>query len=209
MNIFKSILKLIGIILSYIYPPKLHLYINKFWMHIYSAWVSREFCHIGKHVLFHPHVTFANKQLISIGNNCFFNKNVILATHPQQGTSQEEPLLIIGDSCNFGIGTHISTSNKIIIGKGVLTGRNVVISDNSHGDPNNTINHDTIPEKRPLYSKGPILIGNNVWIGEHVVITANITIGDNSIIGANAVVSHDVLPNSIVGGVPAKYINKY
>ncbi|RRF95924.1 MAG: hypothetical protein DUD27_07125 [Lachnospiraceae bacterium] len=35
-----------------------------------------------------------------------------------------------------------------------------------------------------------------------------VTIGDNSVIGANAVVIHDVNPNSIVAGVPAKIIKK-
>ena len=52
----------------------------------------------------------------------------------------------------------------------------------------------------------PIKIGNNVWIGAKATILGNVMIGDNSIIGAGAVVTHDVEPNSIVGGVPAKLI---
>jgi maltose O-acetyltransferase len=50
------------------------------------------------------------------------------------------------------------------------------------------------------------MIGNGVWIGANVFIGPGINIGDNSIIGANSVVVKDVLPNSIVGGVPAKLI---
>ena len=49
-------------------------------------------------------------------------------------------------------------------------------------------------------------IGNDVWIGEGVLILDGVRIGDGAIIGAGAVVTKDVLPYSIVGGVPAKLI---
>ena len=49
-------------------------------------------------------------------------------------------------------------------------------------------------------------IGNDVWIGSNVLILPGIHIGDGSIIASGAVVTKDVLPYSIVGGVPAKVI---
>lgn len=60
---------------------------------------------------------------------------------------------------------------------------------------------DVIPQK-----KGNITIEDFAWIGANVLINPGITIGANSIIGANSVVTKDVLPFSIVGGVPAKLI---
>lgn len=57
-------------------------------------------------------------------------------------------------------------------------------------------------------NKGNITIGNDVWIGYEAVILAGVTIGDGAIIGARAVVTKDVLPYTIVGGVPAKPIKK-
>lgn len=57
-------------------------------------------------------------------------------------------------------------------------------------------------------NKGDIVIGNDVWIGYEAVIMAGVTIGDGAIIGARAVVTKDVLPYTIVGGVPAKQIRK-
>ncbi|HNV01499.1 MAG TPA: DapH/DapD/GlmU-related protein [archaeon] len=54
----------------------------------------------------------------------------------------------------------------------------------------------------------PIVIGDWVWVGTNTVIMGGVTIGNNSIIGANAVVTHNIKPNLIVAGVPAKVIGK-
>ncbi len=52
----------------------------------------------------------------------------------------------------------------------------------------------------------PVIIGDNVWIGASVTIVPGVTIGDNAIIAAGAVVTKNVEPNTVVGGVPAKFI---
>ena len=49
-------------------------------------------------------------------------------------------------------------------------------------------------------------IGNDVWIGRRVIIMMGVKIGDGAVIGAGAVVTKDVLPYSVVGGIPAKLI---
>jgi carbonic anhydrase/acetyltransferase-like protein (isoleucine patch superfamily) len=55
----------------------------------------------------------------------------------------------------------------------------------------------------------PLSIGNDVWIGEDVIITAGCRqIGDGAIIGARSVVTRDVLPFTLVAGVPAKVLRK-
>ena len=62
------------------------------------------------------------------------------------------------------------------------------------------------PNDRPLYSKGPIIIGDCVWIGERAVILGGVKIGNGAIIGANSVVTHDVPENGIAVGCPARII---
>ncbi len=51
---------------------------------------------------------------------------------------------------------------------------------------------------------GPIIIEDNCLIGSNAQILPNVTIGHDSIIGVGSVVINDVLPNSIVMGVPAR-----
>lgn len=57
-------------------------------------------------------------------------------------------------------------------------------------------------------NKGDIIIGNDVWIGYEAVILAGVTIGDGAVIGTRALVTKDILPYTIVGGVPARPIRK-
>ena len=51
------------------------------------------------------------------------------------------------------------------------------------------------------------VIEDNVFVGPGVVILGNVKIGHDSIIGANAVVLEDVLPYSVVGGIPARLLS--
>jgi len=53
-----------------------------------------------------------------------------------------------------------------------------------------------------------VTIGHDVWVGHGVTITAGVRIGDGAVVGAGAVVTKDVVPYTIVGGVPAKPIRR-
>jgi serine acetyltransferase len=49
-------------------------------------------------------------------------------------------------------------------------------------------------------------IGHDTWIGHGSLIKAGVKIGNGAVIGQGSVVTKDVLPYSIVAGVPAKLI---
>lgn len=55
---------------------------------------------------------------------------------------------------------------------------------------------------------GPITIGPGCWIGTNATIIGNVHIGANSIVGAGSLVNRDVMPNTIVAGIPAKVISE-
>lgn len=65
---------------------------------------------------------------------------------------------------------------------------------------------DVSIRKQGMYSKGGIVIENDVWIGTHCVILDGVKIGRGSVIAAGAVVTRDVLPYSIIAGVPGRCI---
>lgn len=54
----------------------------------------------------------------------------------------------------------------------------------------------------------PVLIKRGAWVSVNCVLLPGVTIGENAIVAAGAVVTKDVLPETIVGGVPAKFIKK-
>lgn len=116
------------------------------------------------------------------------------------------PIFLKGN-VSIGKGTYINSYSHIKTGSNskVRIGVYCEISYNVHIW---AISHDI------LYPTGPnrklvekdITIGDYVWIGANVFIKEGVYIGSHSIIGANSVVTKDVLPNTLVAGVPAKII---
>ena len=69
-----------------------------------------------------------------------------------------------------------------------------------------TENHPLDPKERKGLIGKPIHIKKNAWIGANATILPGVTIGENAVVAAGAVVSKDVPDNTIVGGIPAKFI---
>ena len=126
----------------------------------------------------------------------------VIETCPVNGHEAE---LKIGNNVSLGEYSHITCANKVTIGNSVLTGRFVLITDNSHGNSTKD-SADIAPLAREIHSNGPVCIGDNVWIGDKVTILPNVTIGKGCIIAANAVVTKDIPEYSVAAGVPAKVI---
>ncbi len=105
--------------------------------------------------------------------------------------------ITIGKNVFINSGCKFQDQGGITIGDGSLIGHNVVMA---------TLDHDFAPEKRSNLHPAPIVVGKNVWIGSNATVLAGVTIGDGAIVAAGAVVTKDVTANTIVGGVPAKFI---
>ena len=107
--------------------------------------------------------------------------------------------ITVGEGVFINACCHFQDHGGVTIGNGCQIGHNVVFA---------TLNHGLAPEKRKSTYPAPIVLGKNVWIGSNATILQGVTIGDNSVVAAGAVVTKDVAANTVVGGVPAKFIKK-
>lgn len=204
----KNILFNFGKILAIIYPHRLSWNINQIIMYIYSGYKSKQFSSFGKHSTITP-VTrnIFGAKYIKIGDNVTIGKGVTLSAWDKYLGQRFKPSLVIGNNSSVGDHSHITTVNSIKIGNNVRMGKKILITDNAHGASSFEL-LDIAPNKRPLFSKGPVIIDDNVWIGEKSSIMPGVHVGKGVIIAANSVVTKDVPSYCVVAGVPAIVIKK-
>uniref|UniRef100_A0AB33JUS4 Acyltransferase n=2 Tax=unclassified Prevotella TaxID=2638335 RepID=A0AB33JUS4_9BACT len=206
----KKILDSLITIVVKLYPKVLHDRFVRLQDKVFSAWIKKSLGYVGQNSFIHLGVSIGGggEKNITIGENCDIAGHTLLECWTKFNNQQFTPRLVIGDNCHIGEYNHITAIDEVIIGKGVLTGRYVLISDNNHGTTSFTDLQEE-PIKRVVTSRGPVRIGDNVWIGDKVAILSGISIGEGAVIGANAVVTKDVPPYSVVAGVPAKVIQTF
>lgn len=105
--------------------------------------------------------------------------------------------ITIGENVFINACCHFQDHGGVTIGDGCQIGHNVVFA---------TLNHGLAPEERSHTYPAPIILGRNVWVGSNATILQGVTVGDNAVIAAGAVVTKDVAANTVVGGVPAKFM---
>ncbi len=105
----------------------------------------------------------------------------------------------------IGERTYVQSYSNLVTGKKscIRIGRNCKIA---HNVTIRALSHDREDPDNAVEDN--ITIGDGVWIGANAVIVEGRAIGNNAIVGANAVVTKDVMPNVIVGGVPARPIRR-
>ena len=131
----------------------------------------------GEGCIFSPGVKILTPNQISIGNNTFLGRNVMISTSRSGGS-------------------------PISIGNDVMLAQNVQVIGGNH-----EFKSLDLPMRLQGEGKqGAISIGNDVWLGAGCIVLTGVTIGDGSIVAAGSVVTKDVAPYSIVGGNPAKFI---
>ena len=105
----------------------------------------------------------------------------------------------LGKGVFINAGCQFQDQGGITIGDDTLIGPKTVIA---------TLNHDMRPDKRANMHPTPVQIGSRVWIGASCTILPGVTIGDGAVVAAGAVVTKDVASNTVVGGVPARFIKR-
>ena len=157
----------------------------------------------------------------TIGEGCTLRdfgiiySRTILSDHVQTGHHylvREETTV----GSNTLIGSNVIIENKCKVGSnvsiqsGVYIPTHCVIEDNVFLGPNAVLTNDKYigyqdPRKQELEG---VIIEKYASIGANSTILPGVRIGRKAVVGSGAVVTHDVPPETVVVGVPAKPIKK-
>ncbi len=106
--------------------------------------------------------------------------------------------ITIGNDSIIGERAVLDGREKLIIGNHVAISSEVMIYNSEH-----SIEHEDFVAKN-----APVEIEDYCFIGPRVIILPGVKIGKGAVVAAGAVVTKDVVPFTIVGGVPAKVISE-
>lgn len=103
----------------------------------------------------------------------------------------------IGNRVLIMPGCLMMSAGGITIDDDVMIAANVQLISNNHDLAN-----------RWIITCKPVHICRRAWIGAGATILPGVTVGENAVVGAGSVVTHDVEPDTIVAGNPARVIKR-
>jgi acetyltransferase-like isoleucine patch superfamily enzyme len=151
--------------------------LSKVWLRLKMLILKPAFSKYGRHFIFDPN-GFYNFQNIQVGDD-----------------------VSIGDDAIF-----LCSNSKIIIGNKVMFGPKVSVLGGNHNTSIVGKFMYDIQEKRPGDDLD-VVFEDDIWVGTGAIILKGVNVGRGSIVAAGAIVNKDVLPYSVVGGIPAKLIS--
>lgn len=121
-----------------------------------------------------------------------------------EGSRVNTPITVVR-AHNVKIGKRVIVMNGCLM----MSAGGITIDDDAQIAANVQLisnNHDLVD--RMVITCKPVHICRRAWIGAGATILPGVTVGENSVVGAGSVVTHDVEPNTIVAGNPARVIRK-
>ncbi|NTE00903.1 sugar O-acetyltransferase [Agrobacterium tumefaciens] len=170
-------------------------------------------------------VTSAHPQIAELRKSSYATIQLV-----QQMNSSADPFTIneflgkiIGEKIDESVAVfpplYINNGKHLSIGRNVfinfdctfLTLGGIEIEDNVLIGPKVSLlseSHPLAAADRNALVPGKIHIKKNAWIGANAMILPGVTIGENAVVAAGAVVAKNVDDNTLVGGVPARFIKQ-
>ncbi|MDQ3399131.1 MAG: hypothetical protein M3511_15470, partial [Deinococcota bacterium] len=192
----------------------------------YRYWKGR-LKHLGVNVLIDTGIYFQNPGFISIDDNCWIDKNVIVLAGPDSSGREiialenkaypgEPGVVHIGKRVHVGPGCTISgIAAGVFIGDDCGVSAHTKIYAFSHHyrskkNPSDTsvIFSPLVAHDKQCLMRGPVAIGDNTGIALNVVILPGVAIAKNCFVAINSVVFRGSYPqNSVLAGNPAKRVD--
>jgi acetyltransferase-like isoleucine patch superfamily enzyme len=121
------------------------------------------------------------------------------------------PGAIVGEDCNICdhvfIENDVRIGNRVTVKSGVQLWDGLMLEDDVFVGPNATFANDRFPRsKEHSTPHNQTIVRRRASVGANATVLPGIVVGANAMIGAGAVVIHDVPPNAIVVGNPARIV---
>jgi sugar O-acyltransferase (sialic acid O-acetyltransferase NeuD family) len=115
------------------------------------------------------------------------------------------PTSVCSPMAEVGAGSQLLPGS--VLNAGARLGLNVILNSGA------IVEHDCVLQDHVHVATGAVLastvsVGAGVHVGVGSTVREKITIGEGAVIGAGAVVVKDVLPHTVVFGVPARFARK-
>lgn len=164
---------------------------------------ENSFYHFGENIDLAENIVLQGVDKIYLGNNIIIKQGCEIAINLKYYNKSIKCNLKIDDNSFFNRYVCIETFNEIFIGKYVMFGPQVYISDKDH-----EYEYFEAPPMLQGYlqNSNKIIIKDGAWIGAGSKIIGNVTIGFGSVVGANTVVVKDIPNHCLVTGTPGKII---
>ncbi|MEZ5039071.1 MAG: hypothetical protein R2828_04240 [Saprospiraceae bacterium] len=179
---------------------------------------------LGRNVKIEAGVHFQNPAYISIDDNCWIDKAVIIMGGPDKSKREKKYInnekfkfkpgeVVIGKNVHIATNVIISGIGGISIGNnsGIASGSKIYSFSHHYRSFQSPVGKEVfyspmVPSEKQVMIEGPITMGENVGMGFNTIILPGTIIGDRSFIVVGSVVYGSFPPNSFVSGNPAKRI---
>lgn len=187
---------------------------------------SRRLKRLGKNVRIDCGVYFQNPKYISIADNAWIDRGVIILAGPDESdrsrrTLENPDFPLQRGEVHIGRNTHIapyciiSGISGVYVSDDCCFSASVKVYSFSHHYRSDEMPGDTGynfgssgTHRNQFMIEGPVYFGENVGVALNAVILPGVSILENSFVSINSVISKSFDANSLISGNPAKQIGK-
>jgi acetyltransferase-like isoleucine patch superfamily enzyme len=151
---------------------------------------------IGRRVTLRGNPAVTNDGRMTIGNSVRLVSTVARLELVTLRTGHLE----IGNNVFINYGSSLVSSAHVRIGDGCLIGTHVMVMD---------CDFHRVEDKSWDVTGQPVVLEDRVWLGNRSMVLKGVRIGHDAVVAAGSIVTHDVEPNTLVAGVPAKLVRRF